>query len=225
MSKFLKHDVVSKILEVGLIPTFYNGDIEVAKKIIQACVNSGAEVVEFTNRGYFAHRIFSEIAKWFSKEHPEAILGIGTVFDPATASLYINNGANFVLGPVLNPEIFKICNRRKVSYIPGCSTPSEISAAEEMGADIIKIFPANVLGYGFIKSVLGPSPWSKLMPSGGVKATREDIFAWIKAGASVLNIGSTLIRKDLVKAKDFEGIAKITEQCILWIKEARETSG
>jgi len=223
MPKFLKHEVVSKILEVGLIPTFYNGDIEVAKKIVHACADGGAEVIEFTNRGDFAYEIFSKLVKWCNREYSEVILGIGTVIDPATASLYINNGANFVVGPVSSPEISKICNRRKVPYIPGCSNPSEISTAEEMGADIIKVFPAHVLGYGFIKSTLGPSPWSRLMPSGGVKATREDIFAWIEAGASVLNIGSNLIRKDLVKAKDFAGITKLVEKCISWAKEAKGT--
>ena len=217
----MKHEVVAKILNIGLLPVFYNGDIKVAKKIVEACAKGGAELVEFTNRGALAYQIFSELVKWRDRELPELVLGVGTVVDPATAALYINIGANFVVGPVFNPEVAKICNRRKVAYIPGCGSLSEISRAEEMGADIIKVFPARVLGPYFIKAVLGPRPRSKLMPSGGVKATREDVFSWIKAGAAALNMGGGLILKDLVKSEDFEGIRKRVEECLLLIKEAR----
>ena len=223
MAKFLKHEVVGKILELGLVPVFYNGDLEIAKKIVQACVDGGAEVAEFTNRGDFAYEVFSELAKWCNREFSDVILGVGSVIDPATAAIYINSGANFVVGPVFNPEIAKVCNRRKIPYSPGCSSPSEISQAEEMGCDIVKIFPGSRLKPGFVKSVLGPCPWVKLMPTGGVDSTRESIFEWIKAGAAALGIGSRLISKDLVNAGDFEGIAKKVEQCLLWIKEARGT--
>lgn len=212
--------MVAKVLDIGLLPVFYNEDSEIAEKIVQACADGGGKVVEFTNRGDRAYQVFSELAR-SCDQIPEVILGVGTVVDPATAGLYINSGANFVVGPVFNPEIARICNRRKVAYIPGCSTPSEISMAEEMGADIIKVFPAIAVRPVFIKSMRGPCPWSKLMPSGGVDITREDIFAWVKAGASALNIGSRLISKDLVKPGDFETITKRVEQCILWIKEAR----
>jgi 2-dehydro-3-deoxyphosphogluconate aldolase/(4S)-4-hydroxy-2-oxoglutarate aldolase len=221
MPKFLKHEVVAKLLEVGVLPTFYEGDLETAKKILVACADGGAKVVEFTNRGALAYQVFSDLIKWRDKERPDLILGVGTVLDPATASLFINSGADFVVGPVFNPEIAKICNRRKVAYIPGCDSPSEISAAEESGADIIKVFPADVLGPRFIKDMMGPCPWSRLMPSGGVEPTRESIFEWIKAGAAALNMGSNLIVKDLVKAGDFDGIRKKVENAIAWVKEAR----
>lgn len=221
MPKFLKHKVLEKILEIGLLPVFYNGDVEVAKKIVQACADGGAKVIEFTNRGDFAYQVFSELSKWCSLEFSDILLGAGTIIEPATAALYINCGANFIVGPVFNPDVAKTCSRRKVAYIPGCQSPSEISKAEEMGADIIKVFPAKVLTPVFIKAMLGPFRSAKLMPSGGVDTTRKDIFAWIKASASALNIGSNLIRKDLVKAGDFEEIRKMVEQCILWIKEAR----
>lgn len=220
MPKFLKHEVIAKLLDIGLLPVFYNGDAEIAKKIVQACTDGGAKVIEFTNRGARAYQVFGELAK-SCDQIPEVVLGVGTILDPATAGLYINTGANLVVGPVFNSEVAKICNRRKVVYIPGCSTPSEISMAEEMGADIIKLFPGITMRPSFIKSMLGPCPWSKLMPSGGVEVTREDIFAWVKAGASALNIGSKLISKDLVKAGDFESIKKRIEECIRWIKEAR----
>lgn len=222
MSKFLKCETISKILDIGLLPTFYNRDIETAKKIIQACEEGGAKVVEFTNRGDFAYRVFGELADWCNSRFPDVIIGIGTIMESATAGLYINNGAKFVVGPIFNLEIAKICNRRSIPYIPGCATPSEISKAHEAGATLIKVFPASSLGTNFIRSMLGPFPQVKLMPSGGVKVTRQDVLAWIKAGASALNIGSQLIRKDLVKSEDFESIKKMTKECISWIKEAKE---
>ena len=223
MAKFMRHEVIGRILELGLTPIFYHGDLEVAKRIVQACVDGGAKVIEFTNRGDFAYQVFSELNKWCNREFEDAILGVGSVIDPATAALYINCGANFIVGPIFNPEIAKLCNRRKVAYIPGCASPSEISAAEEMGCDIVKIFPGSRLKPDFIKALLGPCPWVKLMPTGGVDATRESIGAWIKAGAAAVGIGSRLIRKDLVKAGDFEAITKKVEECLWWVQEARGT--
>jgi len=223
MAKFMRHEVIGRILDLGLTPIFYHGDLEVAKKIVQACANGGAKVIEFTNRGDFAYQVFSELNKWCNREFEDVILGVGSVIDPATAALYINCGANFIVGPIFNPEIAKLCNRRKVAYIPGCASPSEISAAEEMGCDIVKIFPGSRLKPDFIKALLGPCPWVKLMPTGGVDATRESIGAWIKAGAAAVGIGSRLIRKDLVKAGDFEAITKKVEECLWWVQEARGT--
>jgi len=221
MARFLRLDVLNKMVELGLVPVFYHGDLEVAIKIAAACANGGAKVVEFTNRGDFAYQVFGELVKHFAKADPEMILGAGSVCDPGTAALYINNGANFIVGPVFNPDVAKICNRRKVAYIPGCMTPTEISNAEEMGVDIVKVFPGKTVGPSFIKAVLGPCPWSNLMPSGGVEVTQENITDWIKSGASALNIGSNLIKKDLVKVNDYNGIKKLVEQCIIWINEAR----
>lgn len=224
MAKFMKHVVIGKILELGLVPVFYHEDLETAQKIVQACANGGAKVVEFTNRGDFAYQVFAELTKWCNKEFPDVILGVGSVIDPATGAMYINNGANFVVGPVFNPEIAKVCNRRKIPYCPGCGSVSEISDAEEMGCDIVKIFPGKeVGGPSFIKNVLGPCPWIKLMPTGGVDTTRESIFEWIKAGAATLGIGSALISKELVNADSFDKITGKVEQCLLWIKEARGT--
>lgn len=224
MARFFKHEVIGKMLKIGLIPVFYNRDIKIVKKIVEACRNGGAMVVEFTNRGDFAYQVFSELEKWCAREFPEVILGVGSVIDPATAALYINNGANFIVGPVFNREVANICARRKVAYLPGCGTASEISEAEEMGADIVKVFPAVVVGPSFIRNIQGPCPWVKLMPTAGVDATRESIHKWIKGGAACLGIGSKLIRRDWVEASDFEKITKRTEQVIWWVKEARGVS-
>ena len=222
MPRFLKHEVVRKILNIGLLPVFYNDDAKVAKRVIQACADGGAMVIEFTNRGDFAYEVFSELSKWSQKELPDVILGAGTIIEPATAGIYINSGANFIVGPVFNSDVAKICNRRKVPYIPGCMTPSEISNAEETGVDIVKVFPGKTVVPSFIKAVLGPCPWFKLMPSGGIEITQENISGWIKSGASALNIGSNLIKKDLVTVNDYNGIKKLVEQCIIWISETRE---
>lgn len=221
MARFSKYDVIGKIMEIGLIPIFYEGEIEIAKKIAQACYNGGAKVIEFANRGNFAHQVFIELEKWAAIKLPDLILGAGSVIDPATAALYINNGANFIVGPIFNLEVAKICNRRKIVYSPGCGTVSEISEAEEIGLDIIKIFPCGAVGPNFIREILGPCPWVRLMPTGGVNATRESVNEWIKGGAACLGIGSKLIRKSMVKSGNFEGITKKTEQVIWWIKEAR----
>ena len=221
MASFLKNKVIGEILDLGLLPVFYNKDIKIAENIVKACVDGGAKVIEFTNRGDLAYEVFNELVKWSKKELPDVILGAGTILDQATADLFINCGVNFIVGPIFNPDIAKICNRRKIVYIPGCMTPSEISTAEEEGVDIVKVFPGSVVGPEFIKAILGPCPWFRLMPSGGVEVNRQDISSWIRAGAATLNIGSNLIQKDLVKIGDFNGITKLVEQCIGWIKETR----
>jgi len=217
-----KNEVVEEILKIGLLPVFFNKDIKITQKIVKACADGGATVVEFTNRGEQAYDVFSELVKWHDKELPNLILGTGTILEPDTAERFIKSGANFIVGPIFNPEVAKVCNRKNIAYIPGCMTPSEIYSASKSGADIVKLFPGSVVRPEFVKAVLGPCPYFKLMPSGGVEFNSQNISSWIKAGASALNIGSNLIRKDLVKSGDFGTIKKMVEQCIRWIKEARE---
>ena len=225
MARFLRLDVLNKMVELGLVPVFYNGDVEAAKQIVAACSKGGAKVVEFTNRGDLAYQVFSELVRHFAKADPELILGVGSVSDPGTAAIYIASGANFVVGPVLNPEVAKVCNRLKISYSPGCGTASEISYAEELGVEIVKVFPGTTVGGpAFVKSVLGPNPWTRIMPTGGVDATQESIEAWFKAGVTCVGIGSKLVRKDLVAAGDFDGIAEKAGQILAWIKEVRGES-
>jgi 2-dehydro-3-deoxyphosphogluconate aldolase/(4S)-4-hydroxy-2-oxoglutarate aldolase len=226
MARFLRLDVLNKMVELGLVPVFYNGDVEVATKIVAACSAGGAKVVEFTNRGDLAYRVFAELVKHFAVAEPDVILGVGSVSDPGTAALYINNGANFVVGPVLNPDVAKVCNRRKIAYSPGCGSASEISYAEELGVEIVKVFPGtSVGGPAFVKSVLGPHPWTRIMPTGGVDATRENIEAWFAAGVTCVGIGSKLIRKDLVAAGDFDAIRDKVAHVLAWIREDRGKNG
>ena len=181
----------------------------VCRNVIKACSDGGVKVFEFTNRGDFAHELFSDLNKWAEKEVPQLVMGVGSVVDPGTASLYIQLGANFIVSPVLNPEMAKVCNRRKVLWSPGCGSLSEISYAEELGAEIIKIFPgSSVGGPDFVKAIKGPCPWTSIMPTGGVEPTVDNLREWFEAGVTCVGIGSNLITKEIVQKKDWEGLAK-----------------
>ena len=222
MARFDRLTVLNKMIDLGLVPVFYNGDAEVAKKIVAACAAGGAKVVEFINRGDFAPLVFAELLQHFTEADPSIILGVGSVIDAPTAALYIAYGANFVVGPVLNPEVARLCNRHKVPYSPGCGSASEIAQAEELGVEIVKIFPgSSVGGPGFVKAVLGPCPWTRIMPTSGIDATEESIKAWLAAGVACVGMGSKLITKDLVAIGDFEGISRKVAQVLTWIREAR----
>lgn len=222
MARFNRIEVALMAKQTGIVPVFYHEDIDVCKKIVKACFDGGARVFEFTNRGDFAHEVFTELVKYAAKETPEMILGIGSVLDPATASLYIQNGANFIVAPVLNPEVAKVCNRRKIAWMPGCGSVSDISYAEELGAEIVKIFPATqVGGPEFIKAVKGPMPWSNIMPTGGVVPTKENISEWITAGAYCLGLGSQLFVKNETGEYDYVKITEAVANSILIIKELR----
>jgi 2-dehydro-3-deoxyphosphogluconate aldolase/(4S)-4-hydroxy-2-oxoglutarate aldolase len=226
VARFDRLTVLNKMVDLGLVPVFYNADVEVAKKIVAACAAGGAELVEFTNRGDFAPQVFLELAQHFAQADPSIILGVGSVIDAPTAALYIAYGANFVVGPSLNPEIARLCNRRKIPYSPGCGSASEIAQAEELGVEIVKIFPgSSVGGPGFVKSILGPSPWTQIMPTGGVDATEESIKGWFAAGVACVGMGSKLVTKDLVAAGDFDAISKKVAQVLAWIREARKMPG
>lgn len=221
MAGFMRLEVLNAMLEDGLVPLFYHGEIETAVEIMRACGKGGARCVEFTNRGDKAHLVFQELVRQ-AETMPQVILGVGSVIEPGTAALYIQLGANFIVGPVLNPDVARLCNRRKVAYMPGCGTVSEISAAEELGVEICKVFPAGEIGGpSFIKSIRGPMPWTRLMPTGGVKTTEENVSSWIKAGAACLGIGSNLVRKEDVATQDFEAIRERTSRVLGWIQSAR----
>lgn len=222
MARFMRLDVTRAILDAGLVPLFYHGEVEVVVEIVAACARGGARAVEFTNRGEMAYPVFTELVRHFAKADPAVILGVGSIVDAPTAALYLAAGANFVVGPNLNPEISRLCNRRKVLYMPGCGTETEIATAEELGAEICKIFPGEAAGGpGFVSAVMAPCPWHRLLPTGGVDATEASITEWIKAGAAAVGMGSKLITGQAVKAKDFEAVSRQVAQCLAWIRKAR----
>lgn len=210
------------MFESGLVPLFYNPDVEVSKKVAQACAVGGARVLEFTNRGDFAFEVFKELSQFLAAEKSPLILGVGSVVDAPTAAMYIGAGANFVVGPIFNPEVARLCNRRKIAYMPGCGTLNEISEAEEYGVEIVKIFPGTAVGGpGFIKAVKGPNPWTSIMPTGGVDATEENIRNWIEAGACCVGMGSKLITKTAVAAGDYDGIRENVKKVLGWISATK----
>ncbi len=207
--------------ETGLVPLFYHPDADLAKQLVKACYLGGARVLEFTNRGDFAHEVFSAISKYAEEELPEMILGVGSVTDAAIASLYMQLGANFVVTPVLREDIGLVCNRKKLLWAPGCMTLGEIARAEELGAEIVKIFPGGQLGPGFVKAIKGPSPWTSIMPTGGVSPDESNLRGWFEAGVTCVGMGSKMISKEIVANKDFEALTQSVQNTLDTIKRIR----
>jgi 2-dehydro-3-deoxyphosphogluconate aldolase/(4S)-4-hydroxy-2-oxoglutarate aldolase len=208
MARFTRIEVVQKIAETGIVPVFYNSDIEICKGVLEACYQGGIRVFEFTNRGDYAHELFDELNKFVTARHNDMILGAGTVFDAGTASLYIQLGANFIVAPVIKEDVAITCNRRKIAWVPGCATMNEISRAEELGAEMVKIFPGNVVGPEFVKSLKGPMPWTSVIVTGGVEPEEESLRTWFSAGVTAVGIGSQLFPKELLAKKDFQTLAE-----------------
>ena len=221
MAKFDKLAVMQKIGETGMVPVFYHSNAETAKKVIKACYDGGVRAFEFTNRGDFAQEVFAECVKFAAKECPELALGIGSVVDAPTAALYIQLGACFVVGPLFNPDIVPVCNRRLVPYCPGCGTVSEIGKAQELGCDLCKLFPGDVYGPAFVKGMMAPCPWTKLMVTGGVAPTKENLTAWAKAGVYCVGMGSKLFPKEEVAAGNWQYITDKCKEALGYIAEAR----
>ncbi len=222
MAKFNKVQVIAAAKETGMVPVFFNKDVEVAKQVVKACYEGGVRVFEFTNRGDFAHEVFGELVKFAAKECPEMILGIGSIVDPATAALYLQLGANFIVGPLFNPEICKIANRRLVPYMPGCGSVSEVGLAQEMGCDVCKVFPGDVLGANFVKGLKAPMPWSMLMVTGGVKPEEGNLKTWFDAGVTCVGMGSNLFPADVIAAKEWGKITQMCKDALAIVKAVRK---
>jgi len=221
MAQFTRIEVATVMKQTGLVPMFYHADAEVAKKVLKACYDGGARLLEFTSRGDFAHEVFAELNKYATAELPGMILGVGSVTDAAAASLYMLLGANFIVTPVLREDIALVCNRRKVLWSPGCGSLSEIAKAEELGCEIIKLFPGDLYGPKFIEGIKGPQPWTTIMPTGGVSPTKESLKSWFEAGAACVGIGSQLIKADAEGNFDLQKIESLTQECISIIKSLK----
>ena len=207
--------------ETGLVPVFYHADVDTAKQVLKACYEGGIRAFEFTNRGDFAHEVFGELVKYAAKECPDMILGAGSIVEPAAASLYIQLGANFIVGPLFNPEVAKVCNRRLVPYTPGCGSVSEVGFAQECGCDLCKVFPGDVLSPKFVKGLKAPMPWSMLMITGGVKPEEDNLRGWFQAGATCVGMGSNLFPKDVIAAKGWNKITALCREALDIIKRVR----
>jgi len=222
MARFSKIQVLTAMKETGMVPVFYNKDIEVAKNVLKACYEGGVRAFEFTNRGDFAHEVFRDLSKFAANECPEMILGIGSIVDAPAATLYIQMGANFIVGPLFNPDVAKVANRRLIPYTPGCGSVSEVGFAQELGCDLCKVFPGDVLGTNFVKGLKAPMPWSQLMVTGGVKPEEGNLKGWFDAGVTCVGMGSNLFPADLIKAQDWAGITKLCSDALAIIKKVRK---
>lgn len=211
--------VIQLMEEQGLVPLFFHPNVEVAKQVLNACYDGGARLLEFTNRGYFAHEIFAELSKYSRANLDGMVLGVGSVTDAATASLYMQCGASFVVTPAFREDIAMVCNRRKVLWAPGCGSLTEINKAEELGCEIVKLFPGSIYGPKFIQSIKGPQPWTKVMPTGGVAPNKENLKSWFDAGATCVGMGSKLIAKDLVMNRKFDEISGLVKKVLTMIRD------
>lgn len=221
MANYTRIEVANRMRETGLVPLFYNSDAEVCKQIIHALYAGGARLLEFTARGDFAHVVFGELNKYALKELPEMIMGVGSVTDAASASRFMALGANFIVTPVLREDIAIVCNRRKVLWSPGCGSLTEIAKAEELGCEIVKLFPGEIYGPSFVKAIKGPQPWTSIMPTGGVSPTKENLEAWFKAGVTCVGMGSQLIAKNAEGNYDVDKIEADTRNALHIIKSLR----
>ena len=222
MAKYTRIEVVAAMKETGLVPLFYHTDIALAKKVLKACYDGGARLMEFTSRGDFAFEIFGELNKYALAELPGMILGVGSVTDAAAASLYMQLGANFIVTPVFREDIAIACNRRKVLWSPGCASLTEIARAEELGCEIVKLFPGEIYGPQFIKGVKGPCPWTSIMPTGGVTTAKDNLTSWFDAGAVCVGMGSQLITNEILKNQDVVLLEDIVRKTLATIKEIRQ---
>jgi 2-dehydro-3-deoxyphosphogluconate aldolase/(4S)-4-hydroxy-2-oxoglutarate aldolase len=214
--------VLSALMTQGVIPVFYHPDAEVCIQVIQACANGGAKCIEFTNRGDFAAHVFYEVTRHFRQADPSVIMGVGSIVDAPTAGLYLANGARFVVSPLINAEVARLCNRRGIPYSPGCGSVTEIGDAQELGCEIVKMFPgSSVGGPEFVQNVMGPMPWTRIMPTGGVEPTEESLRKWFAAGIVACGMGSRLISKDLLEAGDYKGIEDKVRQTVQTIQTIR----
>lgn len=222
MARFDRLEVYKTMLSDGMIPLFYNKDKEVAKNIAEALYRGGSHVLEFTNRGEGALEVFSHLVNIAPKVFPRMIIGAGTIIDAPTAALFMAYGADFIVGPSFDEEVARLCNKKRIPYIPGAASVNEIIRAEEFGIEIIKVFPGSTLGGPkFIEAVLGPCPKTKIMPTGGVSVDEENIKAWFKSGVSCIGMGSQLISKELVEEKNYDSIAGLTYKALEIIKNVR----
>ena len=222
MAQYSRIQVIRQMEESGMVPLFYHSDIKVVKSVVRACYDGGARLIEFTNRGDLAIDIFSELMSYVISELPSLIVGVGSVTDAESASRYMMAGANFVVTPVFRNDIAVVCNRRKVLWSPGCGSLTEITKAEEMGCELVKLFPGGTYGPSFVKAIKGPQPWTLIMPTGGVTTEENNLRGWFDSGVLCVGIGSKLISKEILLNKDYVTLKKDVAKTLNVIKSIRK---
>ena len=188
-------EVLEAALDAGVLPLFFTPNADRAVRITAALREGGARVIEFTDRGPGAWRAFEALAGEAARHDPGAILGAGSIRDAEAADRFIATGARFIVGPSFSAEVARLCNRRRIPYIPGCATPTEIVTAEESGVELVKLFPGDSLGPAFLRAIRGPLPETQIVVTGGVQATEASVNEWISAGAACLGFGSALVTR------------------------------
>jgi len=221
MAQYSRIEVIQVMEETGMVPLFYHPDLELGKNVLKACYDGGSRLLEFTARGDFAFEVFHELNKFAIKELPGMVMGVGSITDAAAASMFMQMGANFIVTPTLREDIAIVCNRRKVLWSPGCGTLTEINRAEELGCEIVKLFPGDTYGPGFVKAIKGPQPWTSVMPTGGVSTDEANLKGWFDAGVTCVGMGSQMISKDILANKDFVGLEKRVRETLDLIKKLR----
>ena len=222
MAAHAKDQVLTTISREGVVPVFYDADVEVAKAVARRLVAGGLSTIEFTNRGDGAVRVFAELIAWARSDLPELLVGMGTVTQAATAVHALDLGADFVFAPGLSADVAAVCHERNVPYVPGCGTVSEIQAAYRLGCDMVKLFPADAIGGpAFLKAVRAPCPWVRAVPTGGVEPTVESLGAWYDAGAPAVGMGSKLLTRDLISSADWDGLERQVAATVQAVAAAR----
>lgn len=222
MARYTRIEVINAMMGTGMVPLFYHPDVEVGKKVLKACYDGGARLMEFTSRGDFAHEVFTELNRYALKELPGMMMGVGSVTDAASASLYMQLGANFVVTASLREDVAVVCNRRKVPYSPGCGSLTEIARAEELGCEIVKLFPGSTYGPGFVKAIKGPQPWTSIMPTGGVSTDGDNLKGWFDAGVACVGLGSQLISRETIQNGDFKGLENNVRKTLALIAKIKK---
>ncbi len=212
--KFTKEQLYAKLNEVPIMPLFNHPDLAVSKSVVKACYDGGIKVFEYTNRGEGAALIFAELVKYIRQELPEMAIGIGTVFTAEEAEYFVSLDTDFIVQPIMNPAVGEVCNKHKIAWMPGVMTVTELYNAQQAGADIIKIFPANVLGTAFVKAMKAPMPHAKVMVTGGVEPNEENLKGWFSAGVTAVGMGSQLFPKDVLASGNYQQIEEVVRKCV-----------
>ncbi len=216
-----KQKVIQAIIEQGTLPLFFHPEETTSIHVMEALYESGIRVIEYTNRGKLALKNFKSLKKIASKKFKDLILGLGTVLDSKTVFKGIESGADFLVSPGYSETIYKTCLEQKIFWIPGCMTPSELMQARESGISLVKIFPGNTIGPGFIKSAKEVFPDLLFMPTGGVN--NENLKEWFKAGVSAVGMGSSLITKFIMDNNEFDFLKTNTKELLLQIAAIRSS--
>lgn len=222
MARLEKETILEALHEGGVLPLFYHDDAEVAIEVLKATHRAGLRVFEFTNRGTNALATFEKLATYAHENLPDLAVGIGTIYDDESANKFIYAGADFVVTPVLNPAVGRACAAAEVPWLPGVATLTEIYNARQAGAEVVKLFPGEVVGSAFLKAVRGPMADLRIMVTGGVKPTAESFAEWFGAGAYCVGMGSHLFPKEILAVKDYDWIEQKIRECLGFVRELRK---